>query len=112
PPQDRQSHRQSRPGLLQLRRHPQNPRRRGQSGSAEGVGFAEGLQRREAAGVKAGKKVCEVDAVGCAPAHYLKIDLNRWSCMSKHWRCAVLGTGLVGDWHVKVTSRLPNTTLV
>ena len=32
--------------------------------------------------------------------------------MSKQWRCAVLGTGLVGEWHVKVTSQLPNTTLV
>jgi len=32
--------------------------------------------------------------------------------MSKNWRCGVLGTGLVGDWHVKVCSQLSNTTLV
>src|ERR1051325_5217007 len=31
--------------------------------------------------------------------------------MGRQWRCAVMGTGLVGEWHVKVTSRLPNTTL-
>jgi predicted dehydrogenase len=32
--------------------------------------------------------------------------------MAKHWRCAVVGTGVVGEWHVKVVSQLPNTTLV
>jgi len=32
--------------------------------------------------------------------------------MSRHWRCAIIGTGLVGEWHVKVTSQLPNTSLV
>ncbi|HEV8607195.1 MAG TPA: Gfo/Idh/MocA family oxidoreductase [Tepidisphaeraceae bacterium] len=32
--------------------------------------------------------------------------------MSKHWRCAVIGTGVVGEWHVKVTSQLPNTSLI
>src|SRR5215208_6759634 len=31
--------------------------------------------------------------------------------MGRHWRSAVIGTGLVGEWHVKVTSKLPNTTL-
>jgi UDP-N-acetyl-2-amino-2-deoxyglucuronate dehydrogenase len=31
--------------------------------------------------------------------------------MAKQWRSAVIGTGLVGEWHVKVTSKLPNTTL-
>src|SRR5215212_5158976 len=32
--------------------------------------------------------------------------------MAKHWRCAVVGTGVVGEWHVKVTSQLANTMLV
>ena len=32
--------------------------------------------------------------------------------MAKQWRCGVVGTGVVGEWHVKVTSQLPNTTLV
>ena len=32
--------------------------------------------------------------------------------MAKQWRCAVVGTGVVGEWHVKVTSQLPNTRLV
>lgn len=33
--------------------------------------------------------------------------------MAKQWRCAVIGTGVVGEWHVKVLSRkIPNATLV
>jgi UDP-N-acetyl-2-amino-2-deoxyglucuronate dehydrogenase len=32
--------------------------------------------------------------------------------MSKHWRHAVVGTGVVGDWHVKMIPNLPHSTLV
>jgi predicted dehydrogenase len=31
--------------------------------------------------------------------------------MSHHWRCAVVGTGLAGDWHVKTIPLLGNCTL-
>jgi len=32
--------------------------------------------------------------------------------MPKHWRCAVIGTGTVGEWHVRTVPKLPNATLV
>ncbi|HEY8667916.1 MAG TPA: Gfo/Idh/MocA family oxidoreductase [Tepidisphaeraceae bacterium] len=32
--------------------------------------------------------------------------------MAKQWRCAVVGTGTVGSWHVGLTSKMPNTKLV
>ncbi len=32
--------------------------------------------------------------------------------MGKQWRCAVVGTGLVGDWHVRVIPQVANATLV
>jgi predicted dehydrogenase len=32
--------------------------------------------------------------------------------MSKQWRAAVVGTGVVGEWHVRLIPRLPNETLV
>ncbi|MGE5610979.1 MAG: Gfo/Idh/MocA family protein [Bacillota bacterium] len=32
--------------------------------------------------------------------------------MAKHWRCAVVGTGMVGEWHVRTIPRLPNAHLV
>lgn len=32
--------------------------------------------------------------------------------MGKSWRAAVVGTGVVGDWHVRVLSGLPNVELV
>lgn len=32
--------------------------------------------------------------------------------MSKVWHCAVLGTGLAGEWHVRSLPRLPNARLV
>ena len=32
--------------------------------------------------------------------------------MSKQWRCAIVGSGVIGEWHARVISKLPNTTLV
>lgn len=32
--------------------------------------------------------------------------------MAKTWRCAVVGTGTVGDWHVRVIPKLANAELV
>jgi UDP-N-acetyl-2-amino-2-deoxyglucuronate dehydrogenase len=32
--------------------------------------------------------------------------------MAKQWRLAVIGTGVVGDWHVRVIPKLPNAQLV
>ncbi|MCY2952978.1 MAG: Gfo/Idh/MocA family oxidoreductase [Planctomycetota bacterium] len=32
--------------------------------------------------------------------------------MAKQWRCAVVGTGMVGEWHVKTVPHVPATTLV
>ena len=32
--------------------------------------------------------------------------------MSKQWRVAVIGAGLVGDWHVRVVPKLAETKLV
>lgn len=32
--------------------------------------------------------------------------------MAKQWRCAVVGSGVIGEWHARVISNLPNTTLV
>src|SRR4051812_33041107 len=32
--------------------------------------------------------------------------------MPKHWRCAVVGTGLAGEWHVRDVPQLPNASLV
>ena len=30
----------------------------------------------------------------------------------KKWRCAVVGTGVVGEWHVRLIPQLPNAELV
>jgi predicted dehydrogenase len=32
--------------------------------------------------------------------------------MAKTWRCAVVGTGVVGEWHVRLIPQLPNAQLV
>ena len=32
--------------------------------------------------------------------------------MAKKWRCAVVGTGVVGEWHVRLIPQLPNAELV
>ncbi len=32
--------------------------------------------------------------------------------MAKQWRCAVVGTGVVGEWHVRVIPRVPGAKLV
>ncbi len=32
--------------------------------------------------------------------------------MARQWRCAVVGTGVVGEWHVKTIPALPNAQLV
>ncbi len=32
--------------------------------------------------------------------------------MSKQWRAAVIGTGVVGEWHVRIIPQLPNESLV
>lgn len=32
--------------------------------------------------------------------------------MSKQWRCAVVGTGMAGEWHVRLVPKIPNATLV
>jgi predicted dehydrogenase len=32
--------------------------------------------------------------------------------MARQWRCAVVGTGLVGEWHVRTVPTVPNATLV
>ncbi len=32
--------------------------------------------------------------------------------MAKQWRCAVIGTGTVGEWHVRVVPKLANASLV
>jgi UDP-N-acetyl-2-amino-2-deoxyglucuronate dehydrogenase len=32
--------------------------------------------------------------------------------MAKEWRCAVVGTGVVGEWHVRLIPQLPNAKLV
>ena len=32
--------------------------------------------------------------------------------MARQWRCAVVGTGVVGEWHVKTIPVVPNATLV
>lgn len=32
--------------------------------------------------------------------------------MSKQWRCAVVGVGVVGEWHTRVLKNLPNAKLV
>ncbi len=32
--------------------------------------------------------------------------------MAKQWRCAVVGTGVVGEWHVRVIPKVPNCELV
>jgi UDP-N-acetyl-2-amino-2-deoxyglucuronate dehydrogenase len=32
--------------------------------------------------------------------------------MAKQWRFAVIGTGVVGDWHVRVIPKIPNAQLV
>ena len=32
--------------------------------------------------------------------------------MAKVWRCAVVGTGVVGEWHVRLIPQLPNAKLV
>jgi len=32
--------------------------------------------------------------------------------MTRQWRCAVIGTGTVGEWHVKTLPKLPGCTLV
>ena len=32
--------------------------------------------------------------------------------MAKVWRCAVVGTGVVGEWHVRIIPQLPNAKLV
>ena len=31
--------------------------------------------------------------------------------MSKQWRCAIVGSGVIGEWHARVINNLPNTTL-
>lgn len=31
--------------------------------------------------------------------------------MSKQWRCAIIGSGVIGEWHARVINNLPNTTL-
>jgi predicted dehydrogenase len=31
--------------------------------------------------------------------------------MAKQWRCAVVGSGVIGEWHARVIHNLPNTTL-
>src|SRR5437016_1404466 len=32
--------------------------------------------------------------------------------MPKQWRCAVVGVGVVGDWHVKIIPKLGNAQLI
>ena len=32
--------------------------------------------------------------------------------MSRHWKAAVVGTGVVGEWHVRTIPKLPDCTLV
>lgn len=32
--------------------------------------------------------------------------------MPKQWKAAVIGTGVVGEWHVRLVPRIPNVTLV
>ncbi|HYE18450.1 MAG TPA: Gfo/Idh/MocA family oxidoreductase [Tepidisphaeraceae bacterium] len=32
--------------------------------------------------------------------------------MPKQWKCAVVGTGVVGEWHVRLIPKLPNCSLV
>lgn len=32
--------------------------------------------------------------------------------MAKKWRCAVVGTGMAGEWHVRLVPQLPNAELV
>ncbi|HLL89513.1 MAG TPA: Gfo/Idh/MocA family oxidoreductase [Tepidisphaeraceae bacterium] len=32
--------------------------------------------------------------------------------MAKTWRCAVVGTGVVGEWHVRIIPHVPNAQLV
>src|SRR4051794_40052173 len=51
-----------------------------------------------------------------------ELDLSRWvssrnaaegvSSMAKQWRCAVIGTSMVGQTHVKVLSQMENVKLV
>ena len=32
--------------------------------------------------------------------------------MARHWKAAVIGTGVVGEWHVRTIPKLPNATLL
>ena len=32
--------------------------------------------------------------------------------MAKQWRCAVVGCGVVGEWHIRVIPKVPNAALV
>src|SRR5438045_10123 len=32
--------------------------------------------------------------------------------MSRQWRSAVVGVGVVGEWHVRMLSQMPNTKLI
>ena len=31
--------------------------------------------------------------------------------MARQWRCAVIGTGMVGEWHVKTIPKIPGCIL-
>jgi predicted dehydrogenase len=32
--------------------------------------------------------------------------------MARQWRCAVVGTGMVGEWHVRTIPKIANAQLV
>src|SRR5260370_950888 len=38
--------------------------------------------------------------------------ISRESHMARQWRCAVVGTGVVGEWHVRTVPTVPNARLV
>src|SRR5205814_7932154 len=50
-------------------------------------------------------------AVDSAPSESSR-QRDRSTHMARQWRCAVVGTGVVGEWHVRTVPTVPNCKLV